>query len=148
APPQPRSESAFRSEPRGSAPGPYEGRRPLPDEQPPGRPGQDPGFEAAHAAPAEATPPPPEPDAPPVTGHGGEGEQPPAKSGGAGKAGGLLRSCATMAAGTMVARLTGFIRSAMVVAAIGAAVLGDTYQLAITLPTMLYILAGGGRLNS
>jgi putative peptidoglycan lipid II flippase len=53
-----------------------------------------------------------------------------------------------MAAGTMVSRLTGFIRSAMVVAAIGAAVLGDTYQLAITLPTMLYILTVGGGLNS
>jgi putative peptidoglycan lipid II flippase len=68
--------------------------------------------------------------------------------GGGGKAGGLLRSSAIMAAGTMVSRLTGFIRSAMIVAALGAAVLGDTYQTAITLPTMLYVLTVGGGLNS
>ncbi|NLU69527.1 murein biosynthesis integral membrane protein MurJ [Streptomyces sp. HNM0574] len=66
----------------------------------------------------------------------------------ASKASGLLKSSAVMAAGTMVSRLTGFIRSAMIVAAVGAAVLGDTYQLAITLPTMLYVLTVGGGLNS
>ncbi|GGO49090.1 hypothetical protein GCM10012287_25620 [Streptomyces daqingensis] len=115
---------------RGSA------RQPLPAEEPAG-PGPGPGFEAAHAAPSEATPPPPEPD-----------EEPAPESGGGGKGGGLLRSSAIMAAGTMVSRLTGFIRSALIVAALGAAVLGDTYQLAITLPTMLYVLTVGGGLNS
>ncbi|OEV28939.1 hypothetical protein AN219_19410 [Streptomyces nanshensis] len=149
APPQPRSESTPGHEPRASASGPYEGRQPLPDEQPAPHPGQGPGFEAAHSAPAEVTPPPPEPDAPSVPVQDDAAQEPPAKGGGGGgRAGGLLRSSAIMAAGTMVSRLTGFIRSAMVVAAIGAAVLGDTYQLAITLPTMLYILTIGGGLNS
>ncbi|MCH6161454.1 murein biosynthesis integral membrane protein MurJ [Streptomyces marispadix] len=170
APPQPRTEAMpaqTAQKPEASSSGPYGGRQPLPDEQFPGTGGKtdgtrssgspsdrygssadpagsggDAGFEAAHAAPAEATPPPPEPDA-------AAPEKPPqsGESGG-GRAGGLLRSSAIMAAGTMVSRLTGFIRSAMVVAAIGAAVLGDTYQLAITLPTMLYILTVGGGLNS
>ncbi|RCG14322.1 murein biosynthesis integral membrane protein MurJ [Streptomyces diacarni] len=75
-------------------------------------------------------------------------EEAPAPSGGKGGGGGLLKSSAIMAAGTMVSRLTGFIRSAMIVAALGASALGDSYQLAITLPTMLYILSVGGGLNS
>lgn len=72
---------------------------------------------------------------------------PPAKKAG-GKASGLLKSSAVMAAGTLVSRLTGFVRSALIVAALGAATLGDTFQLAITLPTMIYILTIGGGLNS
>ncbi|MFD3522773.1 murein biosynthesis integral membrane protein MurJ [Streptomyces sp. NPDC058653] len=71
---------------------------------------------------------------------------PPKKA--AGRASGLLKSSAVMAAGTLVSRLTGFVRSALIVAAIGAATLGDTFQLAITLPTMIYILTIGGGLNS
>ncbi|WP_326689251.1 murein biosynthesis integral membrane protein MurJ [Streptomyces sp. NBC_01795] len=74
------------------------------------------------------------------------GEAAPAAGGGGG--GGLLKSSAIMAAGTMVSRLTGFIRSAMIVAALGASALGDSYQLAITLPTMIYVLTVGGGLNS
>ncbi|MFJ5898376.1 murein biosynthesis integral membrane protein MurJ [Streptomyces sp. NPDC093064] len=65
-----------------------------------------------------------------------------------GKAAGLLKSSAVMAAGTMVSRLTGFIRSAMIVAALGTALLGDTFQVAYQLPTMIYILTVGGGLNS
>ncbi|MGW8454966.1 murein biosynthesis integral membrane protein MurJ [Streptomyces niveus] len=72
---------------------------------------------------------------------------PPAKKAG-GRASGLLKSSAVMAAGTLVSRLTGFVRSALIVAALGAATLGDTFQLAITLPTMIYILTIGGGLNS
>ena len=142
APPQPRSEIAPRQE--GQAPRPDGARQPLPDEQPVG-PGNGPGFEAAHAASSEAMPPPPEPDAPPPP---APPAQEPQQASGGGRAGGLLRSSAIMAAGTMVSRLTGFIRSALIVAALGAAVLGDTYQLAITLPTMLYVLTVGGGLNS
>ncbi|MEU0698665.1 murein biosynthesis integral membrane protein MurJ [Streptomyces niveus] len=71
----------------------------------------------------------------------------PAKKSG-GRASGLLKSSAVMAAGTLVSRLTGFVRSALIVAALGAATLGDTFQLAITLPTMIYILTIGGGLNS
>ncbi|MEU9893479.1 murein biosynthesis integral membrane protein MurJ [Streptomyces phaeochromogenes] len=68
------------------------------------------------------------------------------KSGG--RASGLLKSSAVMAAGTMVSRLTGFIRSALIVAALGVGLLGDTFQVAYQLPTMIYILTVGGGLNS
>ncbi|WP_107473678.1 murein biosynthesis integral membrane protein MurJ, partial [Streptomyces griseiscabiei] len=71
---------------------------------------------------------------------------PAAKKGG--KASGLLKSSAVMAAGTMVSRLTGFIRSAMIVSALGLAVLGESFQVAYQLPTMIYILTVGGGLNS
>ena len=65
-----------------------------------------------------------------------------------GKAAGLLKSSAVMAAGTMVSRLTGFIRSALIVSALGVGLLGDTFQVAYQLPTMIYILTVGGGLNS
>ncbi|GAA2610836.1 murein biosynthesis integral membrane protein MurJ [Streptomyces axinellae] len=77
------------------------------------------------------------------------GEAAPAEVSGGGGGGGLLKSSAIMAAGTMVSRLTGFIKSALIVAALGGVgLLGDSYQLAITLPTMIYILTVGGGLNS
>lgn len=53
-----------------------------------------------------------------------------------------------MAAGTMVSRLTGFVRSALIVSALGVGLLGDTFQVAYQLPTMIYILTVGGGLNS
>ncbi|MCF3129040.1 murein biosynthesis integral membrane protein MurJ [Streptomyces olivochromogenes] len=65
-----------------------------------------------------------------------------------GRASGLLKSSAVMAAGTMVSRLTGFIRSALIVSALGVGLLGDTFQVAYQLPTMIYILTVGGGLNS
>ncbi|TLS40738.1 murein biosynthesis integral membrane protein MurJ [Streptomyces montanus] len=70
----------------------------------------------------------------------------PKKAGG--RASSLLKSSAVMAAGTMVSRLTGFIRSALIVSALGTALLGDTFQVAYQLPTMIYILTVGGGLNS
>ncbi|WP_030168533.1 murein biosynthesis integral membrane protein MurJ [Streptomyces sp. NRRL S-813] len=70
----------------------------------------------------------------------------PAKKGG--KASGLLKSSAVMAAGTLVSRLTGFIRSALIASALGIGLLGDTFQVAYQLPTMIYILTVGGGLNS
>ncbi|MFD3914073.1 murein biosynthesis integral membrane protein MurJ [Streptomyces sp. NPDC058603] len=80
----------------------------------------------------------PEPEAAPAP--------PPKKSGG--KAAGLLKSSALMAAGTLVSRLTGFVRSLVITAALGAALLGDSFTVAYTLPTMIYILTVGGGLNS
>jgi putative peptidoglycan lipid II flippase len=71
---------------------------------------------------------------------------PTAKKGG--KASGLLQSSAVMAAGTLVSRLTGFVRSALIVSALGVGLLGDTFQVAYQLPTMIYILTVGGGLNS
>ncbi|MFF4092621.1 murein biosynthesis integral membrane protein MurJ [Streptomyces sp. NPDC001834] len=70
----------------------------------------------------------------------------PRKSGG--RASGLLKSSALMAAGTLVSRLTGFVRTLVMTAALGAALLGDSYTIAYTLPTMIYILTVGGGLNS
>ncbi|MGW1013896.1 murein biosynthesis integral membrane protein MurJ [Streptomyces termitum] len=65
-----------------------------------------------------------------------------------GRASGLLKSSAVMAAGTLVSRLTGFVRSLVITGALGAALLGDTFTVAYTLPTMIYILTVGGGLNS
>ncbi|WP_031512697.1 murein biosynthesis integral membrane protein MurJ [Streptomyces sp. NRRL F-5123] len=66
----------------------------------------------------------------------------------AAKGGGILKSSALMAAGTLVSRLTGFVRTLVIAAAIGVATLGDSYAVANTLPTMIYILTIGGGLNS
>jgi putative peptidoglycan lipid II flippase len=60
----------------------------------------------------------------------------------------ILKSSALMAAGTLVSRVTGFVRTLVIAAAIGAATLGDSYAVANTLPTMIYILTIGGGLNS
>lgn len=73
---------------------------------------------------------------------------PPAPKKPAGRASGLLKSSAVMAAGTLVSRLTGFVRSLVITAALGAALLGDVFTIAYTLPTMIYILTVGGGLNS
>lgn len=60
----------------------------------------------------------------------------------------VLRSSAIMAAGTMISRLTGLARNLLLVAALGTAIIGDTYQVANTLPTIVYILVAGGALNA
>ncbi|MER6199237.1 murein biosynthesis integral membrane protein MurJ [Streptomyces sp. NPDC001586] len=60
----------------------------------------------------------------------------------------VLRSGALMAAGSIVSRATGFIRSAVVVAALGTGLLGDGYAVANTVPNILYMLLIGGALNA
>ncbi|MFJ7247468.1 murein biosynthesis integral membrane protein MurJ [Kitasatospora sp. NPDC098652] len=75
-------------------------------------------------------------------------EPAPAPGGGGGKVAGLLSSSAIMAAGTLVSRGTGFLRTMVIAGAIGIAVMGDSYNAANTLPTLLYILIGGGALNA
>ncbi|MFF3612426.1 murein biosynthesis integral membrane protein MurJ [Streptomyces sp. NPDC002580] len=101
------------------------------------------GVRHAYASPAVPAPT-PAPEPAPVA------AQPPAsapaKSGG--RASGLLKSSAVMAAGTLVSRLTGFVRTMIITAALGAATLGDAWTVAYTLPTMIYILTVGGGLNS
>ncbi|MEU6100021.1 murein biosynthesis integral membrane protein MurJ [Streptomyces flaveolus] len=117
------------------APGQYGGTAPAPGHYAAPAPGQyaaAPTPEAAEAPVQEA-----EPVATPAAA--------PKKGG---RAGGLLKSSAVMAAGTMVSRLTGFIRSALIVSALGVGLLGDTFQVAYQLPTMIYILTVGGGLNS
>ncbi|MFD3546030.1 murein biosynthesis integral membrane protein MurJ [Streptomyces sp. NPDC058655] len=60
----------------------------------------------------------------------------------------VLRSGALMAAGSIVSRATGFLRSAVVVAALGTGLLGDGYAVANTVPNILYMLLVGGALNA
>ncbi|WP_030292627.1 murein biosynthesis integral membrane protein MurJ [Streptomyces katrae] len=87
----------------------------------------------------QGTPGPPAEDAPVAV---------PAPSKPAGRASSLLKSSALMAAGTIVSRITGFLRTLVIAGAIGVGTFNDTYQIANTLPTMIYVLVGGGALNA
>ncbi|MCX4235488.1 MULTISPECIES: murein biosynthesis integral membrane protein MurJ [Streptomyces] len=107
---------------------------------------QQQGGAPAPAGPPPSVPPPTREPAAATTAPPAPAAAPAKKSGG--RASGLLKSSAVMAAGTMVSRLTGFIRSALIVAALGVGLLGDTFQVAYQLPTMIYILTVGGGLNS
>jgi putative peptidoglycan lipid II flippase len=60
----------------------------------------------------------------------------------------LLRSSSVMAAGTALSRVLGFVRSAVLAAAIGTRHTGDTFALANTIPNIIYILLAGGVLNA
>ncbi len=60
----------------------------------------------------------------------------------------LARHGSVMALGSIVSRATGFLRTAAIGAAIGAAVVADNYNLANTLPGMVYELLLGGVLAS
>lgn len=60
----------------------------------------------------------------------------------------VLRASAIMAAGTMVSRVTGFVRTAVLAAAIGTFALGDAYSVAYTIPLILFDLLIGGILSS
>lgn len=64
------------------------------------------------------------------------------------KPGSVLRSGAVMAAGSVVSRATGFVRSAVVVAALGTGLTADGYTVANTVPNILYMLLIGGALNA
>ncbi|GGS73716.1 hypothetical protein GCM10010156_35770 [Planobispora rosea] len=60
----------------------------------------------------------------------------------------ILRASAIMAAGTMVSRVTGFARSAVLVAALGSAYMGDAYTIANAIPLILFDFLIGGVLSS
>lgn len=60
----------------------------------------------------------------------------------------ILASSAVMAAGTVVSRLSGFVRSTLLVAALGAQLHADIFNIANTIPNMLYILLAGGIFNA
>ena len=60
----------------------------------------------------------------------------------------VLGSSAVMAAGTLVSRVTGFLRNALLVAALGAQLHADVFTIANTIPNMLYILLAGGVFNA
>ncbi|MFG1998230.1 murein biosynthesis integral membrane protein MurJ [Spirillospora sp. NPDC048911] len=79
------------------------------------------------------------PDAP-----GGPGGEPPSDKGSSG----LLRSGAIMAVGTLASRVTGFLRTAMLVAALGTGAVADAYNTANTVPFIVYDLLLGGILTA
>ncbi|WP_089327721.1 murein biosynthesis integral membrane protein MurJ [Actinomadura meyerae] len=68
--------------------------------------------------------------------------------GGKGTSGGILRSGAIMAVGTLASRVTGFLRTAVIVAALGTGLLANAYNTANTIPNQIYDLLLGGILTS
>ena len=64
------------------------------------------------------------------------------------RAAGVLRNSAVMAVATVGSRLSGFVRSLVLVWALGTAIFADSFNLANTIPTSIYILVAGGALNS
>lgn len=61
---------------------------------------------------------------------------------------GLLRAGLVMAAGTVLSRATGMLRTVLIVAALGTAGAADAYNVANTIPNMLFTLLAGGALNA
>jgi putative peptidoglycan lipid II flippase len=53
-----------------------------------------------------------------------------------------------MAAGTVVSRLSGYLRSTLLAAALGVSLHADIFTIANTIPNMLYILLAGGVFNA
>jgi putative peptidoglycan lipid II flippase len=60
----------------------------------------------------------------------------------------VVGSSAIMAAGTVVSRLSGFVRTALLAAALGTGLHADIFNVANTVPNMLYILLAGGVFNA
>ena len=60
----------------------------------------------------------------------------------------LYRASSVMAIGTIISRATGFIRNILAVAVLGTALLADTYNVANTMPNILYNLLVGGALTA
>jgi putative peptidoglycan lipid II flippase len=60
----------------------------------------------------------------------------------------VVGSSAVMAAGTVVSRLSGFVRISLLAAALGTGLHADIFNVANTLPNMLYILLAGGVFNA
>ena len=78
-------------------------------------------------------------DAPDTSGNGGNG----------GNSGGnLARSTAGMAAGTVASRVLGMVRATMQLAVVGTLLGGDAWDVANTLPNIIYLLLAGGVLNA
>ncbi|MGI8524389.1 MAG: murein biosynthesis integral membrane protein MurJ [Nocardioides sp.] len=61
---------------------------------------------------------------------------------------GVLASSAVMATGTVVSRISGYLRSGLLAAAIGNGLHADQFNIGNTIPNMLYILLAGGVFNA
>ena len=134
-------------------------RSPLPG--PPGSPDAPPGWrrvprtggyppadpaQPRYPQPGYSSRPPGAPGPPGPPGGGpGAGARPPGSPGStATQRSSLVRSGAGMAVGTLVSRVTGFLRTLVLVYAIGTAALGNAYNNANTLPNAVYYLMLGG----
>ncbi|WP_431680035.1 murein biosynthesis integral membrane protein MurJ [Kitasatospora sp. KL5] len=128
--------------------------RPIPPQQPeagaagaaaqPGIPPQpsvpaQPGAPVHPGVPQQPAQP---PQAPATVPSQRQGEAPAAPAPSAGRSGMI------MAIGTLSSRALGFVRSAMIVAALGAAGLGDSFNVANSLPNVVYMMLMGGVLAS
>jgi len=60
----------------------------------------------------------------------------------------LFRASSVMAVGTIISRITGFIGGVIVIATLGTTLLGDAYNVANTMPNILYNLLVGGALTA
>ena len=60
----------------------------------------------------------------------------------------VLDNSAVMAAGTLVSRLSGYVRGMLLAAALGIGLHSDVFTIANTVPNMLYILLAGGVFNA
>ncbi len=61
---------------------------------------------------------------------------------------GILASSAVMASGTVVSRMSGYLRNLLLAAAIGNELHADLFNIGNTIPNMLYILLAGGVFNA
>lgn len=66
----------------------------------------------------------------------------------AGTSSAVLGSSAIMAAGTIVSRLSGYVRGILLAAALGTELHADIFAIANTIPNMVYILLAGGVFNA
>jgi putative peptidoglycan lipid II flippase len=71
-----------------------------------------------------------------------------AREGRPGGSGGILRAAGTMAVATLVSRVTGLVRSMVLLAALGVGLVNDAYTTVNTLPNIVYELLLGGVLTS
>ncbi|WP_309136284.1 murein biosynthesis integral membrane protein MurJ [Nocardioides campestrisoli] len=60
----------------------------------------------------------------------------------------IARNSAVMAAGTLFSRISGYLRSALLVATLGSLLHADLFNVANTIPNALYILLAGGVFNA
>lgn len=68
---------------------------------------------------------------------------------GGGATGGILRSSAIMAAGTLASRILGLLRAALTVWALGSSTgIGNSWAVANSIPNIIYLLLAGGVINA
>lgn len=60
----------------------------------------------------------------------------------------VVSSSAVMAVGTVFSRISGYVRGALLLAALGSGLHADVFNIANTVPNMLYILLAGGVFNA